>query len=44
MDVGGCGEKRMYRNRKMKNMSVVLSVAQGGNATFDGGETEGGER
>lgn len=38
----GCGEKRAYRNRKMKNMSIVLFVWHGANVTLDGGEMEGG--
>lgn len=44
MDVGGVGEKRAHRKRKMRNMSIVLFVTQGGNVTLDGGEAEGGER
>lgn len=34
----GCGERRAYRNRKMRHTSIVLIVAQGGNVTLDGGE------
>lgn len=34
-------EKRAYRNRKLRNMSIVLFVTLGGNVTLDGGEAWG---